>query len=159
MRRVGVAAGLLILCCAALGIGGAHANAGHKDAILFADRDVFPESMTRSRSGWLIAGSLSQPFIYRARANSHYAERWIDLRPLGSTSYGVLADDARGVLWVCTLYSPNIGGRPPAIAGRRTALRSFDLRTGVLKRSWDLPEATRSGRHSRPHEASVCGPH
>jgi len=107
--------------------------------IRFSERHIFPESLTRAGDGALIASSLSQPFIYKAAAGDDTARRWIDLRPLNSASYGVLADDAAATLWACTIEGFNKDGRPPALAIRRTAVRAFDLDSGALEQSWQLP--------------------
>ena len=128
------------------------ANAAQARTVTLADQAVFPESMTSTRRGDVIIGSVSQPYIYRAGAGQATASRWIDLSPFGSASYGVLADDPTNTLWVCTMAQYNQGRRPNPPAQRITALRAFDLSTGAHKASWPLP-----GNHNTCNDIVVTG--
>lgn len=98
---------------------------------------VHPESITSDANGNVYVGSVDGT-IYRAAAGSRTAEPWV--RPdaaNGLTSlFGVLADDARGLLWVCN--NPPFGG--PAPAGARSGVKAFDLGTGAFKAGYDFPE-------------------
>ena len=97
---------------------------------------VHPESITSDAAGNLYVGSIGGT-VYRAAAGSATAEPWIvPSEANGLTSlFGVLADDARGLLWVCN--NPPFGG-PPA-PGARSALKAFDLSTGMLSAVFELP--------------------
>ncbi|MEO6388724.1 MAG: hypothetical protein ABIT16_03400 [Croceibacterium sp.] len=97
---------------------------------------IFPESISADAAGNLYVGSVGGT-IYRALAGSVTAEPWIVPGPAnGLTSlFGVLADDKRGLLWVCN--NPPFGGPPPA--GATSGLKAFDLATGALKATYDFP--------------------
>jgi sugar lactone lactonase YvrE len=97
---------------------------------------VFPESITSDAAGNIYVGSTGGT-IYRAVAGGASAEPWIaPSAGNGLTSlFGVLADDTRGLLWVCN--NPPLGGPPQP--GAKSALKAFDLATGALKASYDLP--------------------
>ena len=97
---------------------------------------VHPESITSDAAGNLYVGSIGGT-VYRAVARSATAEPWIvPSEANGLTSlFGVLADDARGFLWVCN--NPPFGSPPPP--GARSALKAFDLGTGMLAAVYELP--------------------
>src|SRR3954471_24657349 len=105
--------------------------------ILIADAKSQPESLTIAPGGVLIVGSASTPFIYKVRAGSTTAEKFIDVSAEGAGTFffGMLADAATNTLWTCQL-TPVPGTTP---ARRHTALRSFDLTTGAPKIRWNLP--------------------
>src|SRR6185503_3614093 len=87
--------------------------------------------------GVLIVGSASTPFVYRVRAGSTSAEKFVDASAEGAGTFflGMLADATTNTLWTCQL-TPVPGTTP---AQRHTALRSFDLTTGAPKIRWNLP--------------------
>src|SRR5215468_3452609 len=93
--------------------------------ILIADAKSQPESLTMAPGGVLIVGSASTPFVYRVRAGSTTAEKFVDASAEGAGTFffGMLADAATNTLWTCQL-TPVAGVTP---VQRRTALRSFDL--------------------------------
>lgn len=97
---------------------------------------VFPESITSDASGNIYVGSIGGT-IYRATPGSRVAEPWIvPSAQNGLTSlFGVLADDARGLLWVCN--NPPFGAPPPP--GAKSGLKAFDLKTGTLSAVYDFP--------------------
>lgn len=106
--------------------------------ITLADKDVFPESMTATRDGTVIVGSMVLPYIYRALPGATTATRWIDLTAAGSGSWGVLADERGGTLWTCTVAYPVPAKATPPINQRHSSLRAFDLRTGAARGAWPL---------------------
>jgi outer membrane protein assembly factor BamB len=110
--------------------------------VTFADDNIFPESVTALEDGTVIAGSLLQPYIYRAAKGAARAERWIDLTAVGSITYGVLADPGKSTLWACTVANPVPYHRVPPPNQRHTTLRAFDLATGAAKGAWPLPGIT-----------------
>ena len=96
---------------------------------------VFPESITSDVAGNLYNASIAGT-IYRTLAGTRTAEPWIiPSEANGLTSlFGVMADDARGLLWACN--NPNM------FAGEtgRSSLLAFDLRSGQLSGRYDFPE-------------------
>jgi sugar lactone lactonase YvrE len=65
------------------------------------------------------------------------AEKFFDAsaEPAGTFFFGMFADAATNTLWACQL-TPVPGATP---VKRHTALRAFDLSTGVPKLRWNLP--------------------
>lgn len=105
--------------------------------ILIGDAKSQPESLTVAPGGVLIVGSASSPFVYRVRAGSSTAEKFIDASAEGPGTFffGMLADSSTNTLWTCQLTPvPN-----PTPVRRHTALRGFDLSTGAPKIRWNLP--------------------
>ncbi len=105
--------------------------------ILIGDAKSQPESLTIAPGGVLIVGSASTPFVYKVRAGSATAEKFIDATAEGPGTFffGMLADASTNTLWTCQL-TPVAGVTP---VQRHTALRSFDLTTGAPKLRWNLP--------------------
>ncbi|NDJ12967.1 MAG: hypothetical protein EBY17_17505 [Acidobacteriia bacterium] len=105
--------------------------------ILIGDAKSQPESLTIAPGGVLIVGSASTPFVYKVRAGSATAEKFIDASTEGPGTFffGMLADASTNTLWTCQL-TPVAGVTP---VQRHTALRSFDLTTGAPKLRWNLP--------------------
>src|SRR6478609_11170256 len=127
--------GLRIAACAAVVASFAH-SASAAD-ILIADAKSQPESLTVAPGGVLIVGSASSPFVYKIRQGSTTAEKFVDASAEGAGTFffGMLADAATNTLWTCQL-TPVPDATP---VKRHTALRGFDLSTGVQKLRWNLP--------------------
>lgn len=111
------------------------AAAAQSDIAINGSR-VHPESITSDAAGNIYVGSVGGT-IYRAQAGGATAEPWIvPSAGNGLTSlFGVLADDPRGLLWACN--NPPFGG--PLQPGAKSSLKAFDLATGELEASYDLP--------------------
>ena len=126
---------LRALTCMAL-LAGLAQTASAAD-ILIADAKSQPESLTVAPGGVLIVGSASSPFVYKVRAGSTTAEKFVDASAEGAGTFffGMLADAATNTLWTCQL-TPVQGATP---VKRHTALRGFDLTTGAQKLRWNLP--------------------
>ena len=93
-----------------------------------------PESITVAPNGDLILGSASSPKIYRAKKGADQAVVFVDVSNDGAGSFlGVLADAPTNTLWACQIFTTPPGSPP------RSALRSFDLKTGAAKFRWELP--------------------
>jgi hypothetical protein len=124
-----------LVSCVVLFTGFAHALSAAD--ILIADAKSQPESLTVAPGGILIVGSASSPFVYKVRPGSTVAEKFVDASAEGAGTFffGMLADAAANTLWTCQL-TPVPGATP---VKRHTALRSFDLSTGVQKLRWNLP--------------------
>ena len=113
------------------------AQAASAADILIADAKSRPESLTVAPGGVLIVGSASTPFVYKVRAGSTTAEKFVDASAEGPGTFffGMLADASSNTLWTCQL-TPVPGTTP---VQRHTALRGFDLATGAPKIRWNLP--------------------
>jgi hypothetical protein len=113
------------------------AQAASAAEVLIVDEKSQPESLTVAPGGILIVGSASTPFIYKVRPGSATAEKFVDAGAEGAGTFffGMLADAATNTLWACQL-TPVPGTAP---VKRHTALRGFDLSTGVQKLRWNLP--------------------
>jgi sugar lactone lactonase YvrE len=112
--------------------------------ITLPDPNVFPENVTTLADGTVVIGAMLQPYIYRARPRQATAERWINLSSVGSASWGLLADNSRNTLWVCTTAFPLPAKITPPIRERITTLRAFDTASGAPKGAWPLLGATNS---------------
>jgi hypothetical protein len=121
--------------CIALVMG--FAQAASAAEILIGDAKSQPESLTMAPGGVLIVGSASSPFVYKVRAGSSTAEKFIDASAEGPGTFffGMLADASSNTLWTCQL-TPVPNTTP---VRRHTALRGFDVTTGAPKVRWNLP--------------------
>ena len=121
------AAGVLLAC---------NISAAPLPQITIQDTLVFPESLTAAADGTLFTGSW-KGVVYRALPRQTTATAWIT--PSAGNGLlsilGVMADDRRGVLWVCSVPAPN---RDPPAPGT-TALMAFDLKTGAQKLNLPFP--------------------
>jgi len=113
------------------------ARAQARTEITTRDTAVAPENLTSSRNGTVFFGSTTTGTIYRAVPGAARAEPWILASTAGLTNVlGVLADDKSNTLWVCQNATGGRGGAP--VVGQ-TALRSFDLTSGVATGTYPLP--------------------
>jgi hypothetical protein len=124
-----------LAACAAVVAGLAQAASAAE--VLIADAKSQPESLTVAPGGVLIVGSASTPFVYKVRAGSTTAEKFVDASAEGAGTFffGMLADASSNTLWTCQL-TPVPGTTP---VQRHTALRGFDLESGAPKIRWNLP--------------------
>jgi sugar lactone lactonase YvrE len=124
---------------AALAFGDAPAAAADQSTIGLPAGSPFPESLTATADGTLYAGSLTNGGVVRAKPGSTKAEVWIKPGAFGTRStFGVLADEARGLLWVCSNDASQLGTKGPnEIEG--SFVKGFDLKTGEGKISVELP--------------------
>jgi sugar lactone lactonase YvrE len=117
------------------------AGAQSRTEVTINDTAVQPENLTSSHDGTLYFGSMAKGTIYRAAPGASQAEPWILASTAGLTRVlGVLADDKSNTLWVCQNATGGQGGAP---ATGTTALRSFDLKTGVAKGTYPFPPNSR----------------
>jgi sugar lactone lactonase YvrE len=125
----GVVAGIMLAAAPALAA----------DKVQIGDAAVFPESITSTADGTLIAGSIGTGQIYRAAPGAATAESWIAAVTDGPTAVlGVYADEANGTLWACYSDLALFAGA----GGKASILRSYDLGTGALKSTVPLGEGT-----------------
>ena len=100
--------------------------------IVLPGERLFPESITSDAAGHIYIGS-NPGTIYRARAGDSVANPWIvpDAANGLATVFGVLVDEGRGLLWVCS--NPRQGQQ-----GGAPAIKTFRLTDGALVRSYRL---------------------
>ena len=117
------------------------------DVVAFADQltvtlpegSPFPENVTSTADGTLYVSSISHGGIARAKPGAATAEIWIKPGDYGTRStFGVLADERTGTLWVGSNDASAIGlAGPNQVEG--AYLKGFDLATGQGKISVKLP--------------------
>lgn len=131
MRQAGALAAALVLAACA-----ANSVAREPSDIAIDGERVHPESIASDAAGTIYIGSVPG-IVYRASPGDAAAKPWIvpdDDNGLTSL-FGVLADDSRGLLWVCN--NPPFGGPPQP--GAMSSLKAFDLATGLLEATYNFP--------------------
>jgi len=125
----------LALCAGCATAWGADAARGD---ILIDGKGVHPESVTSSKDGSLFTGS-NAGIIYRAGPRDTTAVPFITPNAENGlrSTYGVLADDAQGRLWVCSVapFGAPSGAAPP----QPSEVVAFDLKSGKLVGRWPFP--------------------
>ena len=127
-RLAAMGAGLMLAACA--GGAGAQASSTPPDIVMQGER-LFPESITSTADGTLYIGS-NPGVIFRAQPGSDVAQPWIvpdDANGL-ATVFGVLADEPRSLLWVCSNPRQGEAGAP--------VIKTFRLRDGALVATFPL---------------------
>jgi MFS family permease len=92
--------------------------------------NFFPESIAATPAGTLFVSSVVTGEILRFRPGSTTAETFVPAGVNTGTA-GVLVDMVRGVLWACAV---DLNFQTP------TALRAFDLRSGTLRATYEVPD-------------------
>lgn len=127
-RIVGRAAGAALVWLSA-------ASALPLQAQTLPDR-FFPESIAAAADGRLFVGSHTQSRIVQVAPGATVAQPFVAEGANGLMSVqGLLADDARGLLWACTADL----GASPAPKGP-SALLAFELDSGAAAGRWPLPD-------------------
>ena len=120
------------ICSGILILGAAACAAQSITEITLPGTRIFPESITSTRDGTLIVGSLGHGNVLRIAPGKTVPEEWIKPGAGGLNGVlGVYADEKGKVLWVC---SNNLEGK-----GEATAVMSFDLKSGAPKGTYPLP--------------------
>ncbi|MCL6251508.1 hypothetical protein M3P36_10700 [Altererythrobacter sp. KTW20L] len=119
-RGIGIVLGALVLA----GCASVPAGSPPPDIVMQGER-LFPESITSDAGGTIYIGS-NPGMIFRAAPGSTTASPWIvpDEANGLATVFGVLADDARGLLWVCSNPRQGEAGAPE--------IKTFRLSDGAL---------------------------
>lgn len=113
-----------------------HAIAAAPAEIVVPGERLFTESLTSTKDGSVIIGSVGARTIFRAKPGAANAEVWIQPGTDGMQGiFGVFADDKSKTLWACSGGFPAPGGPPPA----PSALYAFDLKSGAPKGHYPLP--------------------
>jgi sugar lactone lactonase YvrE len=94
---------------------------------------LFTESITSTKDGTLIVGSLGKGDVSRIPYGTTTVTEWIKPGANGLDAvYGVYADEKFKTLWVCSNHYDDGTGDPGAV-------KAFDLKTGAAKGSYTLP--------------------
>jgi len=127
--------GVSLLVAAAVAASVAHAAAPAD--ITMPGEKLFTESLTSTKDGAVIIGSVGGRTIFRAKPGSATAEAWIQpgTEGLGAV-FGVFADDKSNTLYAC---SGTPGGPPGAPPPPPSNLYAFDLKTGAHKAHYPFP--------------------
>jgi sugar lactone lactonase YvrE len=106
--------------------------------IVIDGRSVHPESITSAADGSIFTGSMSG-IIYRAGPRDTVAKPFVSPDAANGLRavFGVLADDAAGRLWACSVANP-FGPRAPGPAAPSEVV-AFDLKSGALIGRWAFP--------------------
>lgn len=109
-------------------------------AIALPKEHPFPESITSTKDGALYVSSISEGGVLKVSPEGK-AEVWIRPGMFATRStFGVLADEKNGILWVCSNDASSIGLKGPNDV-KGSYLKGFDLKTGEGKVSYQLPNA------------------
>src|SRR5690348_1518218 len=109
------------------------------ESIPVPGRKAFPESITSTSDGALFVGRLGDGGIVRVEPRTAETTVFVQSGAAGSRSIlGVFADEASNTLWACSNDLSALGG-PATGSDAGSALKGFDLKTGVGKRSVSLP--------------------
>ena len=105
----------------------------------------FAESITATSDGALIFSSFTGGRISRAPGATEASE-WIKPGSNGLLSVlGVLADEASNTLDACSVDASGFGVVVPS-GTKPGALKTFDLKTGAPRASYDVPAGTIAGQ-------------
>ncbi len=130
------------LALLALGVMSAYAAAPITEITLPGSR-LFTESITSTKDGAIIVGSVGKGSVSRIPPGSIQATEWIKPGANGLKQvFGVYADEPHHTLWVCS------DGNAPGEA----VLKSFDLKTAATKGS---SPATRPSAMTSPSPPTV----
>ena len=92
---------------------------------------LFTESLTSTKDGTLIVGSVGKGTVSRIAPGTTNVEEWIKPTPANGLKqvFGVYADEPHTTLWVCSFDNAPHGA----------VLKTFDLKTAAFKGSYTLP--------------------
>jgi streptogramin lyase len=119
----------------------AQATTTRLESIPIPGAKAFPESITSKSDGTLYVGRIGDGGMVRINPHTHENAILVQPGALGSRSIlGVFVDEASNTLWAC---SNNLSALGAPVTGSDTgsALKAFDLKTGIGKRSVSLPGA------------------
>lgn len=116
------------------------------EAVLVPFPYDFAESITATSDGALIFSSFAGGRISRAAPGATEASEWIKPGTNGLLSVlGVLADEPSNTLYACSVDASGFGVIVPT-GTKPGALKTFDLKTGAPKASYDMPAGTIEGQ-------------
>ncbi|MGY8638533.1 hypothetical protein RAD15_39325 [Bradyrhizobium sp. 14AA] len=128
-----------MVIAAVVGIVAASVASEARSQTVILSGSPFPESLAATTDGTLFASSLTNGGIARVKPGASEAEAWIKPGTFDTRStFGVLADEKSGLLWVCSNDATPLGVKGPnTIEG--SFVKGFDLTTGEGKVSAQLP--------------------
>ena len=108
----------------------AAARASSANEVPLIGKEFYPESITAAPNGALFVSSLNTGEIVRLAPGSQKQTTFVDADVNVGTA-GVMVDPDRDVLWACAVD----------LTFKTTSkLRAFDLRTGALQASYEMPD-------------------
>jgi sugar lactone lactonase YvrE len=129
---------LLFLLAAVIAAPSASAEEPAKQIALSGDR-AYPESIAAAADGTLYVSSLASGGIWRIKPGAATSESWIAPGTYDTRStFGILVDDKKGLLWVCSNDISALGVPGPGTA-TGSNLKAFDLISGEGKMSVPFP--------------------
>lgn len=113
--------------------------ADRPETIQLPDTGRFPENVTSTLDGTLFVSSIANGGVLRIGSGSADATTFLKPGDHDTRStFGLLADEKRGTLWVASNDATAIGVKGPT-AAEGAWIKAFDLATGALKQSVRLP--------------------
>jgi sugar lactone lactonase YvrE len=120
-------------------VGAAGAMAQDAKAVELPGDQAYPESISATSDGTIFVSSLASGGIFRIAPGATKGEVWIKPAAFDTRStLGVLVDEAKKTLWVCSNDVSGMGvPGPSSVPG--SYVKGFDLATGEGKFSAKLP--------------------
>lgn len=148
--QIGFAFGMLLTGCLCTPLSAA-------ETVLVPFPHDFAESVTATSDGALIFSSFTGGRISRAAPGAKEASEWIKPGSNGLLSVlGVLADEPSNTLYACSVDASGFGIVVPT-GTKPGALKTFDLKTGAPKASYDVPAGTIEGQTPLCNDMVVAG--
>jgi hypothetical protein len=132
---------LAVALSAAMSLAGCATVAAPPDTIVLPASSPFPEALTAAADGTLFVSSITHGGVLKIAPGGSAAVPFFQPGEHGTRStFGVLADDKRAMLWVASNDASGFGIKgPSAVEG--AWVKGFDLESGALKVSARLPGA------------------
>lgn len=107
--------------------------------IRLPDTGRFPENVSSTRDGTLFVSSIADGGVLKFASDGAVVTAFLKPGDHGTRStFGVLADEKRGTLWVASNDATGLGAKGPT-STEGAWVKAFDLATGALQRSVRLP--------------------
>jgi sugar lactone lactonase YvrE len=108
-------------------------------SVRLPDSSRFPESVTSDADGALFVSSIADGGVLKVDGDGAVVSRFLKPGDHGTRStFGLLADPKRGVLWVASNDATALGVKGPT-ATEGAWVKAFDVATGAMKTSVRLP--------------------
>ncbi|SDA33051.1 hypothetical protein SAMN02799622_05438 [Methylobacterium sp. UNC378MF] len=110
-------------------------------SVRLPDSSRFPESVTSDANGTLFVSSIANGGVLKVAANGAVTSQFLKPGDHGTRStFGLLADPKRGVIWVASNDATALGLKGPTDT-EGAWIKAFDIATGSMKTSVRLPGA------------------